>query len=143
MLDIFTRVWDNLISRTEGPMHLRFLLQPLMSLVFAFIAGFRDAKSSTVPYLWRLKISEGQRKEIAGEALKDIGKVFIIAVVLDIIYQLVVIFVRKTETAFYPLESVIVAAVLAIVPYFIFRGPINRVVRLIRKKPVDVGKKHV
>jgi hypothetical protein len=129
MIDIFTRVWENLVARTEGPMFLRFILQPAMSVIFAIIAGIRDAKSNTVPYLWRLKISEGERKEIAKEAWKDVGKVFIIAVILDIVYQLVVIFSRETQHAFYPLESVIVAFGLAIIPYLFVRGPLNRVIR--------------
>ena len=42
---------------------------------------------------------------------------------MDVIYQLVVL---KT---FYPGEAVIVAIVLAFVPYLILRGPIARIAR--------------
>src|SRR5437868_1394362 len=117
MEDLLMRVWHNLLERTEGPMHFRFIMQPLMSLLFAVRAAIRDAKAGTVPYLWRLVYSKGQRKTVAKEGWKDVGKIFIIGVILDIIYQLVVIYGSKTEAMFYPLESIIVAFALAIVPY--------------------------
>src|SRR5215831_1755047 len=101
MIDIFTRVWDNLVARTEGPMNLRFFIQPTMSLIFAIRAGIRDAKNDRVPFLWRFKASKGQRREIAGEAWKDVGKIFVIGGILDIIYQLIVIYGLKDKDNFY------------------------------------------
>src|ERR1700741_4374516 len=103
MIDLLTRIWDNLVARTEGAMHFRFLLQPLMSLIFAIRAGIRDAKTGTVPYLWRFMAEGNERKQIAAEAWKDVGKIFILAVVLDIVYQLVVIFGEQQKEGFYPL----------------------------------------
>src|ERR1700748_181103 len=129
MTELFTRMWENFVARTEGPMYFRFFIQPLMSLIFAVIAGVRDAKNNTVPYLWRFKMAKGNRKEVAKEAWKSVGKVFIIAVILDIIYQLIVVYSYKTQERFYPLESLFVAFVLAIVPYIIFRGLANRIAR--------------
>jgi hypothetical protein len=50
-----------------------------------------------------------------------VGKVFIFAVVLDVVYQWIVLkFV-------YPGEVIIVAFILAIVPYLILRGIANRI----------------
>ena len=121
MQDLFNRVIENLIDRTEGPMNLRFFLQPTMSLIFAIRAGLKDAKNGTQPYLWRFFISgKGKRSNIAKEGWKDFGKIFVIGLVLDIIYQLVVIYKFKSEAYFYPLESVIVAICLAIIPYVLF-----------------------
>ncbi len=134
MNDLFARVWENLLQRTEGPMHFRFLIQPAMSLIFAVAAAIRDAKAGTVPYLWRLVYSKGQRKSIAKEAWLHVGKIFIIGACLDIIYQLIVIFGTKTEAMFYPLESIIVAFALAIVPYIVLRGPVSRIVKIFVKK---------
>jgi hypothetical protein len=58
---------------------------------------------------------------------KSVGKVFILAVLLDVAYQIIVLrFV-------YPGETVIVAFLLAIVPYLLLRGPVNRLAR--KKKP--------
>jgi hypothetical protein len=54
---------------------------------------------------------------------KGIGRVFILALVLDAIYQIIVIhFV-------YPGEMIIVAIILAIVPYLILRGLVTRLAR--------------
>lgn len=135
MLELLQRVWENLMARTEGPLNLRFFLQPTVSIIFAIRAAVRDAKSGTLPYLFRLfKSKKDQRKTVASEIWKDVGKIFVVGTILDIIYQLVVIFVRKTEKDFYPLESLIVAFLLAILPYTILRGPVNRLISLFIKK---------
>ena len=134
MPDIIQRVWENLIERTEGPMNLRFFIQPGMSLIFAILAAIRDAKTGQIPYLWRFAFKKDERDIIKKESWKDVGKIFIIGVSLDIVYQLIVIFKLKTETQFYPLESVIVAICLALLPYMLFRGPVNRVMRIFVKK---------
>jgi hypothetical protein len=52
-----------------------------------------------------------------------VGKVFILAVVLDSIYQLIV------HRGVYVLELLITATVLAIIPYVLVRGPVNRIAR--------------
>ena len=134
MFDLLSRIWHNLLERTEGPMNLRFYLQPAMSLFFAIRAAIRDSKNNTVPYLWRFMFSKEERLHVAKEGWKDVGKIFIIGTVLDIIYQLVVIYGKETKDQFYPLESLIVAFLLAIVPYILFRGPLNRIIRMFTKK---------
>jgi hypothetical protein len=133
MEDLFTRLWENLIDRTEGPMNLRFFIQPTMSLIFAIRAGLKDARNGTVPYLWRFFISKGMRKNIAREGWKDFGKIFIIGVALDVVYQLIVVYKTKSEERFYPLESILVAIALAIAPYLLFRGPISRILSLFKR----------
>jgi hypothetical protein len=100
-----------------------------MSVFFAIRASIRDSKTNTVPFLWRYVFSKGTRAEVGKDAWKDIGKVFIVCTILDIIYQLIVIFKLKTKEMFYPLESIIVAILLAIIPYILIRGPLNRVIR--------------
>ena len=54
---------------------------------------------------------------------KSVGKVFVMAIIIDLIYQLIVL------KWFYPFEAVLVAFILAIVPYLIVRGPVNRIKR--------------
>jgi len=130
MNELFTRMWENLVARTEGPMHLRFFLQPAMSLLFTILAIIRDAKAGTDPFLWRLITLKGERKKIVWEAWKDVGKVLVVGIILDVVYQLIVIFKLKTEHTFYPLESIIVPFILAIVPYIILRGPVGRIVKI-------------
>ncbi len=54
---------------------------------------------------------------------KSVGKVFILAIVLDLVYQII------AEHFLYPGEAIIVAIVLAIVPYLILRGLVERLAR--------------
>ena len=139
MIEILERVWQNLIERTEGPLNLRFFLQPSMAIFFAVRSGLRDARQGNIPFLWRWATSAGNRKAIAKEGWKDYGKVFILATILDIIYQLIVIYGLKTEVWFYPLESLIVATLLSFIPYIFVRGPIRRLISLfVRKKQEEV-----
>jgi hypothetical protein len=45
MDELLTRVWHDLGGRLDGPLHLRFFLQPLMATIFAIRDGVRDAHS--------------------------------------------------------------------------------------------------
>ena len=135
MLELLQRIWENRLARTEGPLNLRFLIQPTISIIFAIRAGIRDAKSGTTPYLMRLaKSKKEERKTVAKEIWRDVGKIFIVGTVLDVIYQLILSFQPHVKDQFYPFESLLVAFVLAILPYMILRGPINRLISLFIKK---------
>lgn len=128
MEEIITRTIENLGARVTGPMHLRIYLQPIMATVFAIIAGLRDAKAGKPAYFWALFTQPDHRREMLKDGWKSVGKVFVIAMVLDIIYQLIV------ERWVYPFEVLIVALILAILPYLILRGPINRIASLFMNK---------
>src|SRR5690349_6915950 len=130
MQDLLLRVWDNLIARTVGPMHLRFLIQPAVSVYFAIQAVRLDAKTNTVPFLWRFVMAKGNRKAVAKEGWKHFGKIFMMGLAMDLVYQAVVIYKLGTEENFYPLESIVVAFFLAIVPYVLIRGPLSRLITL-------------
>jgi hypothetical protein len=122
---MWERVGTQLLARVSGPMKFRLVLQPCMAAFFAIRAGLADAKAGRPPWFWELVSNPPERADMIKEAWKRIGKVFILAVVLDVVYQLIVLhFV-------YPGEALIVAFILAIVPYVILRGPAMRVARLI------------
>jgi hypothetical protein len=121
MDDMWTRVGEQLMARVSGPMHFRLYLQPGMAAVLAIIGGLKDAKAGAIPYLRALRIDPAHRKERIKEGWKHIGRVFILALVLDAIYQWIVLHY------FYLGEAIIVAIVLAIVPYIIIRGIITRI----------------
>jgi hypothetical protein len=128
--------WENLVARTSGPLHLRLYISPAICILYAARAAIRDAKKHLPPYLFRMLTSSKQRRLIAMEGWKDIGKVFMIAVIVDIAYQFVMIFGFDKTARFYPLESIIVSLVLTILPYILVRGPLNRIIGkyYIRKK---------
>ena len=56
-------------------------------------------------------------------------KVFVVAVVLDCVYQVMVF--RRV----YPAESIVTAVILAIFPYMLLRGVTNRIARLWIRPP--------
>jgi|SRR5580658_9050901 hypothetical protein len=125
MDNIWERVGSQLIARVSGPMKFRLVLQPCMAAFFAIRAGLADAKAGKPPWFWELVSNPPERADMVKEAWKRIGKVFTLAVVLDVVYQLIVLhFV-------YPGEALIVAFILAIVPYVILRGPAMRAARRI------------
>ena len=128
MENILQRIAENLFGRLDGPLHFRIILQPLVAIVFAVIDGVKDAKIGKGAYFWTILISPGQRKEFIKDGWKHIGKIFIIAIILDIIYQL------KVFHTIYPVEILIVSFFLAIAPYLLLRGPVNRLMQLLRRK---------
>jgi hypothetical protein len=121
MDDILGRIWDDLGTRIHGPMSLRFILQPLMATIFAIRDGVRDAQTGQPAYLWSLFIDPYNRSERIRRGWKAVSRVFVLGMVMDIIFQ-VIVFRR-----IYPGEVLIVAAALAIVPYVLLRGPAKRV----------------
>jgi hypothetical protein len=121
------RFVENLTARLDGPLHFRFIAQPLMATIFAVIDGLKDAKAGKPAYFWALLSTAAHRKELVKEGWKSVGKIFILAIILDVVYQL------KVHSTVYPGETLTVALALAIVPYLVLRGPINRIVRLWKK----------
>ena len=129
MGDIFTRLWTNLIGRITGPMNFRLLLQPLVAAGFAIWSGIKDARAGRPAFLWTVVTDPDQRPALLRSAWKDVGKVFILAMILDAVYQLIQL------RAVHLLELLIVAPTLAFVPYILLRGPVTRLVAaLIRRK---------
>jgi hypothetical protein len=121
--DMWTRVGDQLLARVSGPMKFRLVLQPLMASFFAIRSGLADAKAGKPPYFWGLLSSSSHRAAMIKDGWKSVGKVFVLAIVLDVVYQIIV------YRFVYPGEAIIVALLLAIVPYLILRGPVNRLAR--------------
>lgn len=124
MEELLTRVWENLIGRVHGPLTFRLLLQPAIAIYFATRAGLRDAREDRAPYFWALVYDPAHRREMLHQGWRDVGKIFVIAVVLDVIYQLLVV------RWIYPGETLIVATILALIPYLLIRGLVTRIARL-------------
>src|SRR6185503_14474568 len=108
VLDALKRAVDELLGRASGPMHLRLIMQPLMATIFAVRAGLRDARQGQSPFLMTYIQDPESRRRLAKSAWKDVGKVFVIAIILDIVYQIIALHTVR------PLQTVIVAVVLAI-----------------------------
>jgi hypothetical protein len=123
MEEFLLRVIENLGDRVTGPMKMRLFMQPGMAIAFAVIAGMKDARLGKPPYGWALFTDPTHRAELLKDGWKSVGKVFVMAIILDIVYQ-------YTVTGFvYPGETVTVAFLLAIVPYLAVRGLVTRAAR--------------
>jgi hypothetical protein len=119
-----------MLGRWTGPLAFRFYLQPAMAILFAVRDGLKDAHEGRPAYLWSIFTHPEQRRELIADGWKSIGKIFVLAVVLDVVYQLIVL------RWIYPFETVDVALLLAVVPYVLLRGPVNRIARLWMRQTV-------
>jgi len=130
MRDMILRALTNLAARVGGPMTFRIILQPLMASIFAFRDGLKDAREGRPPYLWTLITDPSQRVDLIRQGWAAVGRVFILAIVMDVIYQLIVV------GWIYPLETLTVSILLAVIPYLVIRGPVNRLVRSRQNKEI-------
>jgi hypothetical protein len=128
LLDMLNLRWDHLLARPAGPLHFRFLMMPTVVTILAIRAGLRDAQEIKPGFVWALLTRRADRPQLLRSALKDIGRILIVALVLDTTYQIIVL---KTV---YPGEALLVAIVSAVVPYVVFRGPISLLARYFRKR---------
>ena len=128
ILEILNRGVEQLLGRASGPLHLRLVIMPTVVTILAIRAGLKDAREGQLAFLWGIiaKPAERRRRLLAG--WKDITRIFIIAIVLDTAYQLMVL------QAFYVVQTLIVAVACAIVPYVLFRGPTTRLARALSGK---------
>jgi hypothetical protein len=124
MDDVLTRFVTDLIGRLSGPLTLRLFLQPAVATFLAARDGMKDARAGRPPHFWRMVTGPPEaRRRRATETWKAVLKVFIMAVVLDCVYQLLVF------RWVYPVEAMVTAVILAIVPYVLLRGVFDRIAR--------------
>jgi hypothetical protein len=121
--EILTRFWDQLIARESGPLTFRLILQPIMASILAILDGLKDAREGRPLYTWTLLTDPARRGGYLREGLKRVTRVIIFALVMDAIYQFIVL------RWFYPGEALVTAFVLAVLPYLLVRGPIARIAR--------------
>jgi hypothetical protein len=119
---------DGLLARIEGPMSMRLIIQPLVALFFALRDGVRDAREGKPPYFWALFTEPAHRRDMLASGWRSIGKVFVIAIVLDLVFQYIVF------RDFRPIGALLAGVILAVVPYLLLRGPVNRVMRFRRER---------
>ena len=122
-LDSVQQAVDELLGRASGPLHFRLLMQPTVAAFLAVKAGLKDAREGQPAFLWEVVTNSDERRRLLQSAWKDVGKVFLLAVVLDVVYQLVALHAIR------PLQTLLVAVVLALIPYLLLRGPVTRLAR--------------
>jgi hypothetical protein len=126
--DMIARGWENFLARPEGPVNFRFIIQPVLASIVAIRAGLKDAKAGRPAYLWTALTSSADRAQLLHGGWKDMRVPLAIAATLDAIYQIII------HRWIYPLELIFTATLLALVPYIILRGPVNRIASLFTRK---------
>jgi hypothetical protein len=127
MEEWLARFAENMTGRLTGPLHFRFLMQPAMAAILAIRSGILDAREGRPPYFWAMFLNPANAKKLLYEGWQAIAHIFVIAVVMDVVYQLVIL------RSVYVLETVLVALALAVLPYMLLRGPVNRMAQVWRR----------
>ena len=119
------RIWQELANRATDPMRLRLLLQPAMAAVLAIRGGLQDARLGQPPYSWTVLTTDPtSRRRLLKDGWKSIVKVFCAAAVLDAVYQI------RVRGWVHVGGALLVATLLACVPYLLLRGLVNRLLRV-------------
>ena len=126
--EIVAQFWNELTARPDGPLAFRFVLQPVVAFALAIRDGISDARHGRTPYFSTILFHPDQRMERMREGWQSIARVVALAVLMDVAYQLIVL------KAFRPLETVVIAFVLAILPYLVARGPVTRIAQRFRHR---------
>jgi len=134
MDDMLSQIWQEVIARPGGPLAMRFYLQPLVATALAVRDGMKDANVGNPPYFWAVLSNPEHRRDLLRHGWQSIGKVLLIALTLDVAYQLYVL------RGLRPIAGIVIATVLAIVPYLVVRGPVNRLVTNARGGSAPKGK---
>ena len=129
-MEIISRGVEQLLGRASGPLQFRLVVMPTVVTLLAIRAGLRDARAGEPAFLWGIITNPAERRKRLLAGWKDITRIFIVAIVLDTVYQVMVL------RAFYVVQALIVAVACAIVPYVLFRGSITIVARAL------AGKRH-
>jgi hypothetical protein len=119
--EVLQRQWQDLTGRPGGPMSFRFFLQPAMAAIAATHDGIRDAQLGRSPYFWTIVNDPRKRAGRLREGWVSTARIMLLGIGMDAIYQL------KVLGTFYPGEAILIAIVLAFVPYMALRGPIARI----------------
>jgi hypothetical protein len=119
--NMFARAWEQLISRPAGPLKFRFILQPAMAIFLAARCGLKDSQEGKPAFFWAFFVDPARYSELLRDGWKSIRKLVILTLVLDCVYQIIVL------RWIYPFEALVIVLFLAVIPYLLVRGPVNRI----------------
>jgi len=122
-LQVQQRFWSDIFARATGPMTFRFYLQPTMALIAALHDGLRDTRFGHHSFFWTAASDPTKQAGRLREGLRATARIVLLGLSMDVIYQI------KVLDRFYPVEALMMAILLAVVPYFIFRWIVEGVSR--------------
>lgn len=120
---VLERLWTDLIGRPNGSLSFRFFLQPAMAAIVATHDGIRDAQLGRSPYFWTILSNPEKRIGRLREGWISTARIMLLGIGMDVLYQI------KTFGTVYPVEALLIALALALLPYLFLRGPVERIAR--------------
>ena len=88
VLEMISRGWDNFLARPNGPLNLRFYVQPTMAGLLALRAGIQDAREGRQGYLWAMITGPERRLQLLHEGWRGAMTPFLAAIALNSAYRL-------------------------------------------------------
>jgi hypothetical protein len=131
--EVYQRVWGDILDRPGGPMTFRFVLQPTMAAIAAIHDGMNDARLGRSPYFWTALHDPKNFGPRLREGLISTARIVLLGLGIDAIYQ------HQVLKTFYPGEAVLMALLLALLPYLVVRGPTTRLARRWSRRSVPRG----
>ena len=124
---LFSRQFlEDLPRRFSGPGRFRFILQPLLAILFGVRSGLADAKSGQSPYIFALLFHAHKRKELLRSGMTAIGHLLAIGILLDAVVQLLI------YKQIHPGAAVVIGPLLVCFPYASARGLTARLARWLK-----------
>jgi hypothetical protein len=123
---VIERIWRNLFERSSGPLSFRFILQPSMAAIAAIHDGFKTVRTGHGSYSWTVARNPDKRVALLREGLNTTARIILLGLAMDLIYQLMVF------DTFHPVEALIIAVLLAFVPYLLVRVLFTPIARRLR-----------
>jgi hypothetical protein len=120
-MDSSVAVFQRFIERLTGPMHVRFIVQPVMAIILGIRDGLRDAREGRTPFLQDLCTRPEGRAGKLKETLVRLLIPLIVAIMLDAVVQYM-LFERVRV-----LGAIVVGTLIMGLPYSIARGITNRI----------------
>lgn len=120
MAQMLMPMWDDLGGRISGLFAFRLILQPMVAAILAIRAGWKDAQTGRPAFA--ILTDPSHRRELLRAGWRDLARLLVMAVLVDLVYEITVL--RWIN----PIQSLIVAATVAVPPYLLIRGPFNRLV---------------
>jgi hypothetical protein len=114
------RILRNLTTRPGASLSFRFILQPAIAAMTGIADGLKDARRNRSPFFTAVLTEPAERISRLNEGLNATARILLLGIAVDVIYQ------RIEFESFYPIESLLIALLLAFVPYCIIRGLVAR-----------------
>jgi hypothetical protein len=97
-LYVFSRRFvPDMLARLHGPGRLRFIFQPTFAIILGARDGVKDARLRLPPFLSALIFHGQRRSELLRGALASVRDLVAVAILLDVISQLLILRIRASR----------------------------------------------